>query len=63
MKLKVLSVIFLGASAMAFVALLLLFLLLLPVFGLEVADKVWSGFFPVVAWLIALLVCLRYMAR
>jgi len=63
MNVRAVSTIVLGASAMAFIALLLSFLVLLAAFGVDVADKVWTGVYPVVAWLIALLVCVRFMAR
>lgn len=52
-----------AASAMAFAALLIAFLVVLAVAGLDAADEVWSGVYPVVAWLIALIVCGKFMTR
>ncbi len=62
-KLKAYSVVVFAASAMAFAALLIAFLVVLAVAGLDAADEVWSGVYPVVAWLIALIVCSKFMTR
>jgi len=62
-RLKAVCVIVFAASAMSFVVLLLAFLAVLAVSGLAAADKVWTGIYPVIAWLMALLVCIRFMTR
>lgn len=62
-RFKAISAVFLAASAMAFALLLLTFLVMLAVLGLDAADKVWSGIYPGIAWLISLLVCIKFMTR
>ena len=60
-RLKVAAKILFGASAMAFAFLLVCFFIVLFVFDLHDADKVWRGIYPVIAWLVALLICFKYM--
>lgn len=53
--------IFFAASAMAFAFLMVCFLVVLVAFDLNNADKVWTGIYPAIAWLFALLICCKFM--
>ncbi|MCC8557673.1 hypothetical protein [Xanthomonas vesicatoria] len=61
MTIKVIARILFAASAMAFACLIVCFLVVLVAFGLDHADKVWSGIYPILAWLVALLICSKFM--
>lgn len=52
---------FFAASAMAFALLMVCFLVVLVAFDLDYADKVWSGIYPAIAWLLAFLICCKFM--
>ncbi|MEA9731909.1 hypothetical protein [Xanthomonas campestris] len=53
--------IFFAASAMAFALLMVCFLVILVTFDLNNADKFWTGIYPAIAWLLALLICFKIM--
>lgn len=61
MRLKRIASVLFAASAMAFAFLMVCFFVVLVTFGLDDADKVWSGIYPVIAWLLAFLVCIKFM--
>lgn len=61
MRIKMIARIFFAASAMAFALLMMCFLVILATFDLNNADKVWTGIYPAIAWLLALLICFKFM--
>jgi hypothetical protein len=52
-----------AASAMAFAFLLVCSLAVFMASGIDAANKVWSGIYPIVAWVVALMICICYQAH
>lgn len=52
-----------AATAIAFALLLIVFVCVLFLKGIDAADRVWSWPWPAIAWVLALPVCVKYLAR
>jgi hypothetical protein len=63
MNIKNIARVFFAASALAFTFLMVCFFVVFVAFGLDNADKVWSGIYPVIAWLLALFICSKFLKR
>ena len=52
-----------ATSGIAFGLLLIVFVCVLFAKGIDSADKVWGWPWPAIAWILALPVCIKYLAR
>lgn len=50
-----------AASAMSFAFLLTGFLVVFMAAGINAADKVWGGIYPIAAWLVALAISIKWL--
>jgi hypothetical protein len=48
-----------SASAVAFAVLLVVYIVVLFLYGLDKADKTWGWPWPMLAWIVALPMCLK----
>lgn len=58
---KTIARIVFAASVLAFAFLLMCFVVVLMMFDLDAADRVWRGIYPAAAWGVALLICIKYL--
>lgn len=52
-----------AASALSFGLLIIAWTTVFMTIGLDSADKVWHGIYPIVTWVFALAICWKFLSK